>query len=71
VRATTGDTPRSAKDFLFISLLTTAVQIRPLAIWEIQLTQIATATGDENLVGDRAAHRPDSSRGDPRCRSIG
>jgi hypothetical protein len=49
---------------LFISLLTTAAKRRPLAIWEIQLTQIATATGDENLVGDGAAHRPDSSRGE-------
>jgi len=62
VRATTGDTPRSAKDCLFILLLTAAVLRRPLAIWEIQLTQIATATGDENLAGDGAAHAVDRSR---------
>jgi hypothetical protein len=36
--------------------LTTTVLRRPLAIWEIQLTQIAAATGDENLAGDGAAH---------------
>jgi hypothetical protein len=49
---------------LFISLLTAAEMRRPLAIWEIQLTQIATATGDENLVGDGAAHTGDSSSGE-------
>jgi hypothetical protein len=48
---------------LFILLLTTAVLRRPLAIWEIQLTQIATATGDENLAGDGVAHSVDRSRG--------
>jgi hypothetical protein len=30
--------------------------MRPLAIWEIHLTQIAAATGDENLAGDGATH---------------
>jgi len=42
-------------------LLTAAVQIRPLAIWEIHLTQIATATGDENLAGNGVAHLLESS----------
>jgi hypothetical protein len=41
---------------LIILLLTAAARGRPLAIWEIHLTQIAAATGDENLVGDGAAH---------------
>jgi hypothetical protein len=71
VRATTGETPRSAKDFLFTSLLTTAAQRRPLAIWEIQLTQIATATGDENLVGDGVTHSRDSSRGETNAHLCG
>jgi hypothetical protein len=30
-------------------------------IWEIQLTQIATAFGDENLASDGAARTPDRS----------
>jgi hypothetical protein len=30
-------------------------------IWEIQLTQIATAFGDENLASDGAAHTNDRS----------
>jgi hypothetical protein len=60
--ATTGETPRSAKDFVFILLLTTAVLRRPPAIWEIHLTQIATATGDENLAGDGVTHIGDRSR---------
>jgi hypothetical protein len=47
---------------LFILLLTAAVQIRPLAIWEIQLTQIATAIGDENLAGNGVTHPGESSR---------
>jgi hypothetical protein len=44
-------------------LLTATVRRRPLAIWEIHLTQIAAATGDENLAGDGAAHGGDSSSG--------
>jgi hypothetical protein len=47
---------------LFILLLTAAVRRRPLAIWEIHLTQIATATGDENLAGDGVTHIGDRSR---------
>jgi hypothetical protein len=39
-----------------MSLLTTAARGRPYGIWEIQLTQIAAATGDENLAGDGIAH---------------
>jgi hypothetical protein len=46
---------------LFILLLTAAMQIRPLATWEIHLTQIAAATGDENLAGDGVTHIGDSS----------
>jgi hypothetical protein len=46
---------------LFILLLTAAVQRRPLAIWEIHLTQIAAATGDENLAGDGVTHGGDGS----------
>jgi len=52
-------------------LLTTAVRRRPLAIWEIQLTQIATATGDENLAGDGATHSLDRSRGTTCTRVFG
>jgi hypothetical protein len=36
---------------------------RPWTIWEIQLTRIAGALGDENLAGDGAAHFADSSSG--------
>jgi hypothetical protein len=46
---------------MFLLLLTAAVLRRPLAIWEIHLTQIAAATGDENLAGDGAAHWLDRS----------
>jgi hypothetical protein len=46
---------------LFILLLTAAALLRPLAIWEIHLTQIAAATGDENLAGDGVTHFGDSS----------
>jgi len=42
-------------------LLTAAASLRPLAIWEIHLTQIATAIGDENLVGNGVTHFGDSS----------
>jgi hypothetical protein len=52
-------------------LLTAAVLRRPLAIWEIHLTQIAAATGDENLAGDGAAHCPDRSRGVTSTRVLG
>jgi len=48
---------------LFILLLTATVLRRPRAIWEIHLTQIATATGDENLAGGGATHSEDRSRG--------
>jgi len=44
---------------------------RPLAIWEIHLTQIAAATGDENLAGDGAAHWHDRSRGVTSGRGFG
>jgi hypothetical protein len=37
----------------------------PLTIWEIQLTRIAVALGDENLAGNGAARRRDGSRGVP------
>jgi hypothetical protein len=47
---------------LFILLLTAAALLQPLAIWEIHLTQIATATGDENLAGDGVTHIGDRSR---------
>jgi hypothetical protein len=56
---------------LFILLLTAAAQIRPLAIWEIHLTQIATATGDENLAGDGVTHIGDRSRHVTGCRLFG
>jgi hypothetical protein len=46
---------------VFILLLTAAEWVRPLAIWEIHLTQIATATGDENLAGDGVTHKGDDS----------
>jgi hypothetical protein len=52
-------------------LLTTAVLRRPLAIWEIHLAQIATATGDENLAGDGAAHWPHRSRRETSTRLFG
>jgi hypothetical protein len=39
---------------------------RPPTIWEIQLTRIAGALGDENLAGDGAARHCDASR--PPCR---
>jgi hypothetical protein len=56
---------------LFILLLTAAVRRRPLAIWEIQLTQIATAIGDENLVGNGVAHPVDRSRSETSTRLFG
>jgi hypothetical protein len=52
-------------------LLTTAVRDGRLAVWEIQLTQIAAATGDENLAGDGAAHSLDRSRVSYRSRFFG
>jgi hypothetical protein len=48
---------------VFILLLTAAVLNGRLRIWEIHLTQIAAATGDENLAGDGVAHTGDSSSG--------
>jgi anti-sigma28 factor (negative regulator of flagellin synthesis) len=41
--------------------LLAAAQRRPLKIWEIQLTQIAIALGDENLAGDDATRCADGS----------
>jgi hypothetical protein len=42
--------------------LLAAAQRRPLKIWEIQLTQIARAFGDENLAGNDATRVIDASR---------
>jgi len=42
--------------------LLAAAQRRPLKIWEIQLTQIARALGDENLAGNDATRVIDASR---------
>jgi hypothetical protein len=46
--------------------LLAAAQRQPLKIWEIQLTQIARAFGDENLAGDDATRCSDGSRPHPR-----
>jgi hypothetical protein len=61
-RATDSDTPSSAKDCLDIGAPCKSGRIgRPRTIWEIQLTRIACALGDENLAGDGAAHTDDAS----------
>jgi hypothetical protein len=41
--------------------LLAAARRQPLKIWEIQLTQIARAFGDENLASDDATRTTDRS----------
>jgi hypothetical protein len=48
---------------VFILLLTATVLNGRCVSGEIHLTQIAGATGDENLAGDGVAHAGDSSSG--------
>jgi hypothetical protein len=47
-----------------MGLLTAAASVRQRTIWEIQLTRIAVALGDENLADGGAARPNDPSKRD-------